>query len=69
MKPVKKGEVFSCENGHEMCEALDDIPIGELNWHQKIGKWRQHEIRQGELWPMCDICGEPLTIHGYKGQV
>jgi len=63
-----KGYVFTCPNGHEIVEIIEDIHYGELNWFAKFGKWRQTPIVPGTLYPKCEICGEiwwpPCTYEG-----
>ena len=62
-KPIiHRGDIFLCENGHPMCEAIDDIELGESPWLNKIGKWRQTESKLGDPWPVCEICGARLVL-------
>lgn len=53
---LKKGEIITCENGHEVCEIIQDVYLGQMNWHLCLGKWRQSEPKPGARLPDCEIC-------------
>lgn len=57
---IRKGEVITCRNGHEICEALDDVFPYQLNWHLCFGKWRQSEPETGSRLPTCEVCGSEV---------
>lgn len=56
---IRKGEKVTCTNGHVICEALDDVHWGDVNWGEKFGNWRQEDIPSaGSMHkPPCMICG------------
>lgn len=54
---VRKGEILTCINGHDICEATDDIHMGQQNWHLCLGNWRQDEPTLGARFPVCAQCG------------
>ena len=67
--PPCKGEIITCENGHEICLVLEDITIGDRNWTSKLGAFlivTQPKI--GDPLPVCPVCGAfwvkiPNTLH------
>lgn len=61
---TRKGTVMACYRGHPMCEALADIRLGEFDWGQKLGNWRQGITPPtiGGPIPTCPACGSILMI-------
>jgi len=53
----KKGDILMCRNGHEICELIEDLNVGDMNWASKFGKWRQPEPTVGGPAPLCAVCG------------
>ncbi len=62
MSKARRGDVFACENGHPMCEAVDDIEVGDFPWAHKLGRWAIDPPRQGDPWPVCGRCGARLSL-------
>lgn len=58
---LPKGSVVRCPNGHLICEAMEDIAWGDLNWGLKFGNWRCEPPQLGGEWPRCHVCGEIVT--------
>jgi hypothetical protein len=55
--PPRKGELVTCEAGHIICEVMEDIALGQLNWHEHLGAWRlEHPPALGSQ--MICPCGE-----------
>lgn len=61
---VKAGQPYYCANGHFMCEALDDIEVGETNWGHKIGNFREgiSAPKTGGGFPICPECGSTVIL-------
>ncbi len=57
---VSKGEIITCENGHEICEVMEDVYPFQMNWHLCFGKWRQYEPTLGGRFPVCEVCGSEV---------
>jgi hypothetical protein len=54
---VFAGEQVVCQdNGHLICEIIEDIHYGDLNWTRKLGKWQMPKPIQGSR-PVCHVCG------------
>lgn len=61
---VKAGHVFECENGHPVCQAIEDINFGDYPWHTKIGNFRSdmERPRHGGSWPRCPACKSKVVL-------
>lgn len=54
---IQRGEKITCENGHIVAEATDDIRFGDQAYDEKIGNWRIFEVpTHGDKDPRCG-CG------------
>lgn len=66
---VDPGHIYRCENGHPICEAIDEINVGDIHWHLKIGKWRQPEPQLGDPLPVCADCGTKVVFWRKYGEI
>lgn len=53
------GERITCESGHLICLAAQDIPLGALHRDEFFANWRQPAPKQGTPAGLvnCDVCG------------
>ena len=54
---VKCGEWISCDSGHPICKAVDDIHEDQPNWADCLGTWQQPAPKMGGLPAACGRCG------------
>jgi hypothetical protein len=61
---IKKGDLITCTNGHVIGEALRDVALGDEEWGNAFGNWRQVDVPGvGSIHkPPCATCGAPF-IH------
>lgn len=53
---AKAGEQITCTNGHVVCEVIEDIFAGDVDYARKLGNWRQPIPFIGSQ-PVCAVCG------------
>jgi len=60
------GDTVTCENGHPICDFLEDVAVGKIpDLHKQLGNWRQPEPQKGDL-PKdhpCAVCGARWFNH------
>jgi len=54
---IRKGEHVTCTNGYVICEVLEDIHLGDMNWGAKMGEWTQLHPMAMRYPPSCAQCG------------
>ena len=59
---ARAGDLFGCENGHVMCEAIEDIRTGDFPWLHKLGYWVGPIPLIGEPRPKCIVCGSEISL-------
>jgi hypothetical protein len=57
------GETVTCENGHPICDFVEDVAIGQTqDVPRQLGNWRQDVPQVGALpLPVCAQCGAQFT--------
>jgi hypothetical protein len=57
---ARKGEIVTCENGHEICDVAEDIEASSIVRRNQFTAWRQPEHAAGDgpaaIGP-CTVCG------------
>jgi hypothetical protein len=57
----RKGDLITCENGHVIGEALEDVFLHQHvnSWGDCFGNWRQdhHPVVGSMDKPVCAVCG------------
>ena len=56
-----KGTIFRCVNGHPVCEAVENLIIGDEHWLDKIGHWRQAKPKVGDF-VRCALCHSHVVL-------
>jgi len=59
------GEIVLCEQGHEVCDVIGKIHIGDVGYSEMVGNWRSNQIpaKKGDPVPLRCWCNAPYFNH------
>ena len=64
---ARKGEIITCENGHEICRFKNDVRSGAFfDGGSDLTDWKQPQPQRGSQKVVCAECGG-LWWHGIGG--
>ena len=59
---ASKGEVVTCENGHEICDMAKDVFVDDCLMVEQFENWRnQKPPMPCEVITPCQTCGAPFV--------
>lgn len=53
---IHRGQVVTCETGHEIADVVQDIRLGDRRYAESLGNWRIEPPEIGAIGPRC-FCG------------